>query len=470
MYSTFFGIELGKSALLAQELAMSTTGHNIANVNTPGYSRQRANLAAALPLNLPDANRACLPGQIGSGVEVSFMSRARDMLLEGKIQEETSTLGTADAMQQYFSRIEDVLQEPSDSSLGSAMDAFFAAWHDVSANPEDMAVRATLVSAGQRLTYLLNTKDAALAGQQQQADVQIRTAAAQINALGAQIRDVNVRINQSLGVETQPNDLMDVRDDLLAQLSKLAGVQTHVQPNGLAEVTIGGHTLVQDSVFVPVTVTNDPLNGGFALLTWSDDASAVNISDGEIAGLTAIRDVNIPVYRQALDTLATGLMGAINPVHAAGYAYNAAAPSGLNFFTGTNAGDIAINPILIGAPDQLAVASNPTAPGDGSNALAIAQLQQSLSMAAGTQTFGTFYQTLVAQVGLDSQHNESTQTAQTKLLESFTQQQQSVAGVNLDEEMTNLIKYQDGYQAATRVISMMDTMLDTLINRMGAGH
>jgi flagellar hook-associated protein 1 FlgK len=315
----------------------------------------------------------------------------------------------------------------------------------------------------------MQSQDTALAKEQTTADTAVRADVAKINELGAQIRDINIRINQSYGIDTQPNDLQDTRDKLLGELSKLTDFQGHQMDNGLYDVTIGGHTLVQDNIFVPLATADDPANNNFARVYWTDDNTTATISNGEIQGLAEIRDLHIPVYRQALNDLAQGLMASINPVHAAGYALNAAAPSGLDFFTGTGVQDIQVNPILKTNPDQVAAATNPSAPGDGSNALALAQLKDGLSMSGNTITFGTFYQNLVAQVGLDGQQNTSSQNAQQTLVDSLTQQQESVSGVNLDEEMTNLIKYQDGYNAAIRVITTMDSMLDTLINKMGVG-
>lgn len=469
MYSTFFGLELGKSALITQQLALHTTAHNITNANTPGYSRQVSSLEAGNPF-LPGTNRMQVPVQLGTGVRLATVQRARDMILEHQIQQETSTLGTHSAQTDYFTQINEVINEPTDESIGQALSDFWAGWQELSVNPEDTAVRASLLSTAQQLTNLFRSKDLALQNLQQTADDAVRANAEKINLLGSQLRDINVRINQSLGVDTEPNDLMDQRDELLRQLGELTNYEGHQMPNGLYDITIGGHTLVQDSVFVPVTVANDPLNNNYAALTWSDDGSSVLIEEGEIKGLETMRDLILPTYRQALNDMALGLVTVVNPLQSSGYGLNAAAPTGLDFFTGTTAQDIQVNSALLADCKLVAAAQNPSAPGDGSNALAIAQLQNSLIMSGGSETLGSFYQNLVAQVGLDTQHNESTEKAQSSLLDQLQLQQDSISGVNLDEEMTDMIRYQDGYQAAIRVISVMDEMLDTIINRMGAGR
>lgn len=469
MYSTFFGLELGKNALITYQLAQHTVANNITNAATPGYSRQKTDLQASTPFLLPDANRAQLPGQLGTGVEVGLIRRARDMFLEKQIQQENGTLYASQAQADYFTRIDALINEPTDESIGEVLNEFWAAWQEVSAEPEDIPVRNTLLAAADRLTYLMQNKDAELNQLQTTADTTIRAKVDRINELGAQIRDINIRINQSYGIDTQPNDLLDARDQLLDELSQITDFEGHQMENGLYDITIGGHTLVQDAIFVPLAVEDDPANNNFARIYWTDDNTTASISDGEIKGLSDIRDMYIPVYRQALDDLAQGLMTSVNSVHAAGYGLNAATPSGLDFFTGTGVQDLQVNPILTADPDQIAAATNPNAPGDGSNALALAQLQNALTMAGSTQTFGVFYQNLVAQVGLDGQQNTLSQDSQQALVDSLEQQRDSISGVNLDEEMTDLMRYQEAYQAAVRMISVMDSMLDTLINGMGAG-
>jgi flagellar hook-associated protein 1 FlgK len=162
-------------------------------------------------------------------------------------------------------------------------------------------------------------------------------------------------------------------------------------------------------------------------------------------------------------------MNNVNALQSTGYALNAAAPSGINFFTGTGAGDMAVNAALVADSTQVAAAQSASAPGDGSNALAMAQLQNSQTMSAGTQTFGDFYDSFVAQIGADSQANTNTNNTQKTLLDTMTTQRDSVSSVSIDEEMTNMIQYEKGYQAAAKIINTMDTMLDTVINHMGTG-
>ncbi len=467
MYSTFFGIELGKTALLAQQMALHTTAHNIANVNTPGYSRQLTSLVTNAPFNLPEANRVQMPGQMGTGVKVDFISRARDMMLERQIQQETSKQSVMDSKVSYLNQVESIINEPADSSIGDALDAFWASWQELSVYPDDVSVRNSLISKTQQLLHLMKNKDSNLQELQNQADTTYRSDVDQINALAGQIRDINIKINQSEGVDTEPNDLLDKRDALLRDLSKLVNFSGTEMENGLYAITINGHTLVQDEEFIPINVVNDPLNNNFAQAVWSDDSTAVGISSGALQGLVEIRDAHLPVYRGALDSIAQELINVINPLHSAGYALNAAAPSGLGFFTGTGLADIEVNAAIVADPTQIAAAVNPTAPGDGSNALAIAQLQNVDSMTGGTQSIGEFYQAFLSQIGLDSQDAQNNQDIQTKLVQSFENLQESQSGVNLDEEMTDMMRYQEGYQAAIRVVTSMDEMIDTVVNRMG---
>jgi flagellar hook-associated protein 1 FlgK len=468
MYSTFFGLEIGRRALMTSQLALDVTAHNIANANTDGYSRQKISLTATTPM-LVSMNRMEIPAQLGTGVKLSAVTRAKDMLLEKQIQTETATQSQSDATVSEFSQVENVVNEPSSTALGSALDSFWAGWQELSTSPEDVSTRNSLVTTAQSLTQLLNTKDKDMASLQANEDAGVRTAVDQINNLASQIRDLNVQINQSLGVEATPNDLYDKRDTLLGQLSQLTNFEGHQMSNGLYDITIDGHTLVQDNTFVPLTVANDPTNNNYAAITWSDDGSKANITDGKIQGLVDMRDNYIPKYRQSLNDLATGIMTSVNALQSSGYALNAATASGINFFTGTGAGDIQVNAAIVADATLISAAQSASAPGDGANALAMAQLQSTKTMSAGTQTFGDFYDNFVAQVGLDSQNNTNTNNTQKTLVSSLTTQRDSISNVSLDEEMTNMIQYQDGYNAAARVITTMDSMLDTIINHMGVG-
>lgn len=467
MYSTFSGLELGKRALLAEQLTLHTTAHNIANANTTGYSRQRSHLVATTPFDLPEANRTIMPGQLGSGVKVDFVDRARNLFLDKQIRQETSTGAAVDTKVEYLNQVEALVNEPNTNTLNDTLNQFWSAWQELSVQPEDLAVRQSVVARGQQVAVQMQTLDSDLSDIQRQADQEVRTTVDQINELAQKIRDLNVEINKSIGVNAEPNDLMDQRDELSRQLSELGDFKTQKLGNGLYSVTLYGHTLVQDNVYVPMTVTQDPANNNYLQATWSDDGSAAVFSDGKMAGLQEVRDSLVPAYRSALDQMAQTIMNAVNPLQAAGYANNAAAPSGEAFFLGTGVKDWTINPILLADPNQVAAATAAGSPGDGSNALALAQLKDAKLMAAGTQTVGEYYQSLVAQIGLDSQTNQNQQTVQTQLMKNLTDQQQSISGVNLDEEATDMMKYQEAYNAAIRMTTVMDSALDTLINKMG---
>jgi flagellar hook-associated protein 1 FlgK len=467
MYSTFFGIELGKRALVTHQIALHTTSHNISNVNTPGYSRQHSELVTNIPWGRPEPNRVQLPGQLGTSVSVGFIGRARDMLLETQIRQETSVQGTLDRRLQYLQQVEYIFNDPAEDTIADSLNRFWNAWQELSAYPEDTAVRNTVLARGSQLVTALQNADKDLLQLQQQADMEITGQIDKINQMAGQIRDLNVEIGKARGVGLEPNDLMDSRDHLVQQLAEMVNVDAHELNNGLYSVTIGGHTIVQDNVFIPLQAVDDPTNNMFTKAIWSDDGSDALITSGQLKGLTEARDVYAPLYRQSLSDLALGVMNAVNPLQSGGYGLNGAAPTGENFFTGVDLASMAVNPILQANPLLVAAAQSANAPGDSSNALAIAQLKDAMLMAGGTQTFGQFYQSLVAQVGLDTDESKNSLGTQEMMVHSFQMHQASIAGVNLDEEMADLIKSQDAYQAASRVVTTVDEMLDVIINKMG---
>jgi flagellar hook-associated protein 1 FlgK len=198
---------------------------------------------------------------------------------------------------------------------------------------------------------------------------------------------------------------------------------------------------------------------------WASDGSAATISSGEIGGLLDQRDNDLPTRLNDLNTLIGQIITDVNTAHQAGYALDGVT-TGTSFFTGTDATNLAVDPAVTANLDLVAAAATPAAPGDGDNALTIADLQSGLSMSAGTQTYGDFYNSMVTSLGVDAKNTQSLAAAQQSTVDHLDQLQQSVSGVNLDEEMVNLTQYQRGYEAAARVVSSINEMLDALINKM----
>ncbi len=465
MGSAFFGLSTATSALIASQLALDTSAHNTANASTPGYSRQRVNLVAAPPFTFPAFNRSGMPGQIGTGVTVASITRVRDAFLDLQLRGQISLGGYWDSTRDELSKVESVFPEPSGSGLGNVISRFWDAWHDVAADPTSTASRSAMIEQASTLAARFNRDAGQLSTLIEGIDFQVGERVATINDLAARIAGLNEQIRRVAVSGDHPNDLADQRDDLLDQLNQILSVTVEPQADGTVSVLVAGTDLVSGDRARPVTTI---LNGAGHLVPAWTDGSRVDLGQGQLAALTAVRDTTLAGYATKLDQLAAGIADAVNALHTSGVDRNGTA--GVDFFTytaGSAASTIAVNPVIVADPAKVAAASAPNQPGDGSIAGAIADLRNSRLFVGGTQTANDFYAGFVAQVGAEARQGDEMATNQGLVVEHLQQRRESFSGVSLDEEATDMIRFQHAYEAAARVITTIDEMLDLLINRTG---
>jgi flagellar hook-associated protein 1 len=444
--STFMGLETNLRGLLAQQQALDVTSHNIANASTTGYSRQTAVLEASPAYTMPGVSSSPAgPGQIGTGVDVASYQRIRDAFLDVQYRAQSMLQGQAQANQNGLQQVQLAFNEPTDSGISTLLSNYWGAWQNLSNNPEDMGTRQALAQSADSLADGFTSLSSQLSTMQSQTAQNVSDTLTQVNSYGSQIAQLNITIAKSEVAGDTPNDLLDQRDNLLDELSAIGNVSTTNGANGSISVSFGGASLVTDGT--SSTLAESDLTG---------------LSSGQLQGLITLRDTTIPGYQSQLNTIASALISNTNAQSAAGYDLNGNA--GGAFFTGTDATNIAVNPALISNPALIAASSTGEV-GDSGNALAIADMQN--TPVIGSSTIDAAYTQLVTQVGSDVQQANNQVSTTTALVNALQNQRQSVSGVNLDEEMTNLITYQRGYQASARALSAMDDMLDQLINRTG---
>jgi flagellar hook-associated protein 1 len=451
-------LDIGRGALLAHQKAISITGHNIANVNTPGYSRQRVNLATSLGLTSAS-------GQMGSGVRVSDIQRIYDQFLGSQINTESYNLGKWEAQKSSLERVEIIFDETTGFGLNQAMGDFWNAWQDLANNPEGHTERQVLVAKSEIMAETFNKISSDLNQQQNDIDSSIEGAVIEINTIAGQISDLNIKISDIEKSGQSANDLRDERDLLLKELSSMIDISSFEGNDGQVTVLVGnGRPLVQPPYSLSLsTVTNA---SGHEDVVWVDrDGNSVDItndiSGGKLKGWLEVRDVKIEDYKTRLDDLASSIITEVNNLHTAGFDLNGAA--GGAFFTGTSASDIAVDTNIINDVNLIA-ASGTGAPGDNSNSIAIVNLQNGLLMSGGTATYDDFYNSLVSDVGIDAQSAQMNYDHQTAMASSLDNYRESISGVSLDEEMVNLVKFQHAYDAAAKLISAVDEMMNTVMN------
>lgn len=471
MPGTFLGVEIARRALSAQQRAVDITGHNIANANTKGYSRQVASLKATDGYTLAGFDRPTAAGLIGTGVDLDSIERMRDGFVDLQIRKESLAQGRWEARQKALEQVELIVAEPSESGLRAALDGFWQSLEDLAQTPESDAARSVVRQQAVALTDLFRSTYGQLDELRSSVDQDIRTKVGEINVLASQVAALNVQITKAESMGNQANDLKDQRDLAINKLSKMVNLTVGAGPMGTVSLSIQGATLVELGTFRAMRAEPDAANNGMVRVTWETSGADVGLTGGELKGLLEIRDGDLGRYMADLNTLASGLATEINTVHRAGYGLDGL--SNRDFFAANDgsatvdARNIAVSPGVAANPQWIAAASVANAPGDGSNALKMAAKLDEKVLSSNTIGLRDFYGSLISSIGVDANQASDMARNQTTLVDHLEQLGQSVSGVSLDEEMTNLIRYQQGYQAAARVMNTMDEMLDLMVNRLG---
>ncbi len=473
MRSTFGGIETSLRALRAQQLALEVTGHNISNANTPGYSRQVADMSATDPYSVPTMNRLIVSGQIGTGVEVTQLRRMRDLFIDRRIQYESAELGYWDALRRNYDQLEVIMAEPAEMEGGASISAqlteFWNALQELgNANRADNpTVRSVVRERANNLCATIRATFNQLKTLQQDLNAEIGVKVGRINTLAQQIAELNGEIAKVVANGDQPNDLFDKREVLVTELAKLTKISVQSDDLQRYNISISGSILVnQDKAFAIETRLNDD---GLYDVVWANSQQQVNFTSGELQGLLEMRDVETQYYIDALNEFTTTLVEEFNAQHASGYGLDGT-NGHLFFAAGSNAATITLDAGILDPEHGLSriAASASGEPGDGKNALELADLIKNKPvMKNGTLSLTDFYGSLIAKLGIDAEKANVTCDNKEIMVNHLNNLQESVAGVSLDEEMANMIKFQNAYHAAARLLTAVDQILDRLINGTG---
>jgi flagellar hook-associated protein 1 FlgK len=442
----YTGMETALRGLQAAQMAIDTTGQNIANANNASYTRQVVNLSETPGLNLPASSASGQTLQLGQGVDVASISRIRDQFLDIQYRAQNSNTSGSETTTTLLTQAQAALAEPSSGGVSEQLTAFWNAWSDLANSPTSLTAKQNVVEAATTLTGTFNSVVSQLSSLQSQAAAQLGSLTASNGPVqndANQIATLNSQISKAMGAGQTPNDLLDQRDKLLDDLSQYGNVSVSDSGNGLITVNFGGDT-------------STPLVAGAAANPVSSLALSTT-SGGSVGALESLSGPTgqIAGYLSTLGTFASTLTAAVNAVHATPpfFAVSTAATP-----QGSTATTLSVNPALTADASQVqATASSNSAANEV--ALGVAQL------AGGTvdQSYSAF----ISKVGSDLSNASSTQSTARSLLTAVGNQRQSVSGVSLDEEMTNLIQYQRAYQASARVMTTIDSVLDQLINHTG---
>lgn len=330
--SSFFGIELGKRSLQNFKTALEVTGHNINNVATKGYSRQRVVMRTFdKPLEAPGLNRAERAGQIGQGAEITTVERIRDQFIDSKIITELSTDGYWKTKSNYLKQLEAIYNEPGNANLRSDLDAFWDSWQEMASNPTERGTRMVLVERAERINNSINQMFNQMNSMRNNLNSLAENKVNRINDIANSIKDLNTEILKQQVLGQSPNDLLDRRDLLIDELSSLANIDIKsVDPNETI-IYIGGRALIQGNIVSELSAEKNVNNEGMHDIYWKKDHVQVQFEGGELKALLELRDVDTVDAINDLDTFAMNLVDSVNEVHRSGFGLNQ--ETGIDFFT-----------------------------------------------------------------------------------------------------------------------------------------
>ena len=628
MTSTFMGLEIGRRGIHAHHQGIATTGHNLDNIKTEGYSRQRVELSAFEPIYLPGYNRAETPGQIGQGVMVERIERVRDELLDKRIVAQASGEGYWTVRDRYVREMEQFYLETGANSVRGKMDKFWDGWQELSQHAADTEFRTAVLQRGKTLIDGIHNHFNGLKRLQTQADEDIQITVSQVNEFSRQIAALNKDITRIKAMGDNPNDLMDRRDLLVDKLSSLIDVTVSNKDPDEFMVHTSGHVLVQGQIGRQFDMRKDIDTEGYAHIYWQDIKEEIVFTKGSLGALLELRDVTIEDEIQGLDNMTMNFTDLVNEIHRG--AYGANGTTGNNFFSeypfvtnvngnydrsgdgvydssyiyrinGQNAlepqaqpgfegtitlsgaegqvnvpyystdtvndivtrinnsgaevvarlnrdgrlslkgtpaelvdgnrvnpdfvirhvedsghflagyagllvesgaegafdwgradavtsfrggaedyalapiahpsGWIEVNPALLKDPTSVAAGFGENGraanPGNGDAAAAIASIRNNPVMVGQLSTFDDYFADSVGRIALLGEQSGLAKETENRVMKYLQDWRQSVSGVNMDEEIANMIRYQHGYNAAARFITTVNSLYDTIINRLG---
>ncbi|MGH9467403.1 MAG: flagellar hook-associated protein FlgK [Terriglobales bacterium] len=446
-------LSIAVQSLEAQQAAVQVTANNIANVNTPGYTRRVAVLAEQAPFSTETDSAG------GGGVSLQQVQDIRDSVLNIRINQETASQSQLTALQQQLGPVQTLFNAQSGAGLDTAIDGFYSALQQLSTNPTNGAQRQSVITAAQTMAQTFNQVSNGITEQIAGANQYVVQNVAQVNALTSQIGTLNGQIASLQNLQQNAAALEDQRGTLLNNLSQLMGFTQITGSNGeVTLTTAGGQELVSGTE--AVTLTTQP-NGAVQDIYAGGTDITSSISGGSIAGLIQARDTDLPNLAKQLDALATTIASGINTQNAAGF--DGSGNPGGNLFVPPSATNAAANMALATTdPNAIAASASSSNAGDNSNLLAMVNLQNTPNGSGLTPDDA--YAAMVSTIGSLVQGADTEQQASQAVLTQLQNQQAAYSGVSMDEESVNLTQFQQAYQAAARVVGVINTLSSLAIN------
>jgi flagellar hook-associated protein 1 FlgK len=442
-------------AMLTDQAALGVTSNNIANANTPGYSRQTVELAEAAPTQYGNL-------LIGNGVQVQGIVSQHSSLLQTQLDQQTQQQSKYNSYLGTMQQVQTLFNETSGTGLQSSITGFFNSVQQLSTDPSNTSLRAGVLTAAQNMAQAFNGSSSSLISLQRNVDLSVAQSVGQINTLTSQIAQLNGQISTANQVGQNAGTFVDQRDQLVNQLSGLIDVSEIPAGNGsLTLTTTGGTSLVVGTQNFQLSTQPDPTTGFQQVYSQGSNITST-ITGGSLGGAIQARDTTIPSILSSLDSIASNLENSVNGVNQAGTDLNGAA--GGNFFVPPPSGGVGAASqmqVAITDPNKIA-ASLDGSTGDNSNLTAMLNVQNQAIV--NGQTPLNAYSSLVFNIGNDVSTAQSEASGSQAVIQQIQNQIGSISGVSINEEAANLVQFQQAYQAAAQVAAVINSLTDTAIN------
>jgi len=470
MAGLFHTLNIGAQSLYATRQGVDTAGHNIANAQVEGYSRQRVNLTQRDPLE-------SMGILIGNGAYVESITRSHDNFIENQLNQAHQEAGHSATRAEAMKSIEEVFSPDLSASISDEATKFFNSLQNLSNFPADATVRTALVEAGHDVAAAFRRVDTSLNANRQGINQKIYDIAHQVTDSARDIANLNVKIQISEGgIGEVANDLRDQRDKLVRELSQQIEIKYYEDEHGMLSIRGPNQvTLVDGGHSSSVNLERNSQNGGFYdvnIVDWEGHSNrnvTHKMDGGAMEALLQVRDVDAVKLIEKNNTMATTLISEVNDVHQQGFGLgNFAEHQGRDFFEpiadfDSAAANFAVADVIVESSDAISAASTANAPGDNVNLNMLIRLKDKRMFSDENVTFNGYYSNLTGALGLDVVRAEHVKSANDLLVANINQKRESISGVSLDEEAANMMKWQANFTASSKVITTIDEMLDTVL-------
>lgn len=462
--SIFASFEIGRKALRVQHKGMEVSGQNVANANTPGYSRQRTEMEAVVPPIIAGHDMA--PGR---GVLVQDVVRVHSQFYHAQIIATTSQERFWETRRETYLAAEAIFMEPDLHGIGSYLNDFFDTWQEMSSSPEDSAVRAALREKSISLTRTVEDVYMRMEDTRLELAGELERRVNEVNRLCEAIAELNDKIRYVHALDQKSNELLDKLDLAVEELSELLDINVYYKANGAAEIFSGGRVLVQEERPFPLIFHQDEDTGRFEVL--SHRLRPLNLEGGRVYGLLEAVNKDLPGLQGELNLMVRTLVEEVNIIHRSSFALDSDL-DGLNFFRPIDEDSVAALSFVLSAEifsdlANIAASNRSFEPGNGAAALDIARLRDRRLDVLNNASVTEYYRSVITAMGAEAQDAERMEEAFSVTRSQFVELHRSISGVNMDEEMLSMSQFQHAWHAAARYLSYVDQMLTVLFTELG---